>query len=377
MLEVYQSLLIRLRQDKNAWQEVAHRAIYHEDKRMEDLHYRQRYGVLLCLQYDRRDEDHTLVRYLLEEEIKSRRNDPFQGESSALLLAAFLLGCFNHVEDVWLLWRAKSANFDTFFALEHRHLFAAGIEATLRYVQASDRPEAGAMLHWLREETPGPGVPTPAEMEQFRQQQQQNYPADPSQEETLTLVDRAWELDQIEAGRRLLDSWEACQQVTDQMLSTLMHARDRLGQPEQALACAYRLLEMAGTDARKRDSAEFNVGRFAVKAGAYEQAWQMLAQILESFYQHPERDYLGQHLAILNLTIGIGQIAPPTHPLRHEALQKAHALIEQGFSTSYNVLKEMSELARTSGDTALERRYQALAATERRRIDRQIAGDRP
>lgn len=375
MLDIYQTLLSRLRQDEKAWPEVAHQAVYRADGRMDDPSYRSRYGVLLCLQYDLKEDDHALIRYLLAEETASRSNDPFQGESSALLLAASLLGAFRKVEDVWLMWDAKSANFDTFCAVDTRHLFAAGIPETLAYVRASSHPEAEAILESLLEDDTNTVIVTPEQMEQFRQQQQKRYPKYPSQEGTLTLVDRAWELDQIEEGRRLLDRWEAGASITAQTLNTLMYMRDMLGQPEQSLVCANRLLELAGDDASQRDSAEFNVGHFAVKAGAYEQAWQILAQILESFQKNPERNFLGQHLAILDLALGVGRIAPEEHPLRREALQKAHALIEQGFSTSFNVLTEISELARTVGDTDLERRYAELAAVERRRIDRQLAGE--
>jgi len=375
MLEAYQSLLTRLRQDESAWPEVAHHAIYHEDERMEDPHYRQRYGLLLCLQYDRRDEDDALVRYLLQEESKSRLNDPFQGESSAVLLAAYLLSCRRQIGDVWLLWQAKSANFDTFCAVDTMYLFAAGIGETLDYLKASDRSEASDLLQFLFHDPANPAIPTAEELEQFWQQKQQAYPTDPSQEDPLTLARRAWELDQIEEGRRWLDRWQAQQPGTERTLHTLMYTRGMLGQPAQALVCANRLLEMAGTDVWKQASAQFEAGRRAVEAAEFEQAWKMLEQTVKGFQMHPERHFLGQHIATLELALNIGQAAPPEHPLRHKALQQTHALIEQGFSTSYNILKGMSDLAGALEETVLARRYQDLAAAERRRIDRRLAGE--
>lgn len=370
MLEDYQSLLARLRQDGQTWSEVAHQAIFREEGQMEDPHYRQRYGVLLCMQYDRREEDDKLLRYLLAEETKSRSNDPFQGESSALLLAAYLVACRCAVEDVWLLWEAKSANFDTSCALDSTYLFTAGIDATLDYLKASDRTEAHDILECLLEETAGPLVPTPEQMENFWQQKRAAYPTDPAQENTLVRVQQAWELDQIEEARRLLDRWQAEQSDIDQNLHTLMYTRAMLGQPVQALACARRLLEMSAGDFWQHASAQFDVGRYAVAAGAYEQAWEMLAQILESLRISPERRFLGQEIATLELALSIGQAAPTEHPLRRPALQQAHEMIEQGFSSSYNILKGMCELAQALEDTALEKRYRKLAEKEHRRIQR-------
>ena len=372
MLEAYQSLLTRLRQDENVWPEVAHQAIYREDGRMEDPHYLSRYGVLLCLQYDRRDEDDALLRYLLAEETKSRSNDPFQGESAALLLAVYLLACLQNIEDVWLLWQAKSANFDTYFAVDTMVLFASGIEETLDCLKASDRPEADEILQLLDRDPAGPGIPTPEQREQFWQQRQHDYPADSSQEDALTLAQRAWELDQIEEGRRWLDRWQAQQSINAQTLHTLMYMRGVLGQPELALACADQLLEMAGQDFWKQASAQFDVGRYAVEAGAYEQAWKMLEQIVQSIDTSPDRQFLGQYIGTLELALSIGRAAPTENPLRREALQKAHALIEQGYSASYNILKGMSALAQTVGETVLEERYRALAEEERQRIQRDL-----
>lgn len=372
MLEAYQFLLARLRRDENVWPEVAHYPLYRDDGQMEDRNYRPRYGVLLCLQYDRRGEDHTLVRYLLAAETQSRSNDPFQGETSALLLAAYLLACFRRVEDVWLLWQAKSANFDTFCALDTLHLFAGGLTETLDYLHRSDHPEGGELLQRFDDDTSYLNIPTPEQMEQFWEDRQRLYPADPAQEDALTWAQRAWELDQIAEGRLRLDRWQARQPVSAQMLFTLMHTRDRLNQPEEALACACQLLEMAGTDIWKQASAQFNVGRYTVQAAEYEQAWKMLEEIIQSLEEHPERRFLGQHIATLELALSLGEAVPAEHPLRHDALWQAHALIEQGFSTSYNILKQASELAQTLGEAALEQHYRDLAEQEHLRIQRQL-----
>ncbi|AIJ26849.1 hypothetical protein [Amycolatopsis methanolica] len=52
------------------------------------------------------------------------------------------------VSDVWLLWQAKMANFDTFTALETQLLFAAGVAKTLAFVRGSDHPERDALLRF-------------------------------------------------------------------------------------------------------------------------------------------------------------------------------------------------------------------------------------
>src|SRR5438128_372196 len=100
MLEEYRPLIDRLRQEPNDWSELAYVAQADPKWTRIDANSVRRYGALVCLQYDRRDEDHDLIRYLFEQEVLARRDDPFQGETPTLNLGAFLLARFRRSEDV-------------------------------------------------------------------------------------------------------------------------------------------------------------------------------------------------------------------------------------------------------------------------------------
>ena len=72
MLEPYRTLLDQLRRDRSAWRDVVFSAGDPSDPATFDPHYRNRLGVLVCLQYDRRDEDEALIREMMEQEVAAR-----------------------------------------------------------------------------------------------------------------------------------------------------------------------------------------------------------------------------------------------------------------------------------------------------------------
>lgn len=113
MLEPYQALLERLRADPAAWTECAFVRAPREKQELYDRRSLPRLGALLCLQYDRRDADHPLTRYLFEQEVGPARLAPFQGVPESLLLGTFLLARYRDPADVELFWKAREANFDT------------------------------------------------------------------------------------------------------------------------------------------------------------------------------------------------------------------------------------------------------------------------
>src|SRR5436309_827158 len=112
MLEQYRDLLERLRRVRGSWSELAYVAVPDPQWTRVDANYVHRYGVLLCLQYDRKDEDYEPIRYLFQQEVLARADDPFQGETPALHLGAFLLARFQRRDDFPLFLEAKRANFD-------------------------------------------------------------------------------------------------------------------------------------------------------------------------------------------------------------------------------------------------------------------------
>lgn len=187
MLEPYQKLLQHLRDDPRNWPELAYAPQPHPEWSRVDGNSERRLGVLACLQYDRRPEDHALVRYLFEQEVRAREDDPFQGDPPALHLGAFLLARYRCAGDVPLLWEAKRANFDTWCGLDARYLLAAGRDAGLQLI-ASLPP---AIVESIREMLgKAPEAVGPEELEGWWRGKREEYPEQEQDEDPQVLLMR-------------------------------------------------------------------------------------------------------------------------------------------------------------------------------------------
>jgi hypothetical protein len=79
--------------------------------------------------------DRPLIRFLLEQEIACYANDFITADDN-LHLAGFLLFILGQTDDVELLWRAKTANFDAESSFDIQCLIGAGVGRTMAYVQS-------------------------------------------------------------------------------------------------------------------------------------------------------------------------------------------------------------------------------------------------
>jgi hypothetical protein len=109
-----------------------------------DANAERRSAVLEMLLHDPRSVDRPLLRFLIQQEIQEAEH--WWGLSEALRLATFLLAEHRHVDDVWLQWDAKNANFDTRSGLDTWPVLAGGVEATRALILASDHPDRGELL---------------------------------------------------------------------------------------------------------------------------------------------------------------------------------------------------------------------------------------
>lgn len=98
---------------------------------------------------ERTRADLALLRFLVEQEALCRASSPAQGLGEQAALAGFLLAEHRQAEDVWRHYAIKRANFDAGCAYDVEHLFAAGVQATLGHVRASDHPQRDEVLELL------------------------------------------------------------------------------------------------------------------------------------------------------------------------------------------------------------------------------------
>lgn len=93
-----------------------------------------REAVLEELQKTLSAEDRPLLRFLLEQEIVY--HDSLWCICESIRLCGFLLAVLAHVEDVDLLWKAKTTSFDTMIGFNVQFLVGAGVTPTLSYLRS-------------------------------------------------------------------------------------------------------------------------------------------------------------------------------------------------------------------------------------------------
>jgi len=108
-----------------------------------------RASVLKALSKKNSQEDRPLIRFLLEQEIVYHENA--WGIFESIRLCGTLLFLLAQVEDVHLLWEAKTANFDTMSGFDVQLLVGAGVAPTLAYLQQIEEEWAEDARIYLEE----------------------------------------------------------------------------------------------------------------------------------------------------------------------------------------------------------------------------------
>jgi len=136
-------------EDPELWELLAFEGRYDERGLPVDTHWEGRKQVLQALIRAPAHEYGDFARFLLTQEIRRHRH--CWGFGSGIEMAALLVAGDRRAEDVWLLWEAVMASFDTWGILPHRLLFAAGVARTVEYVGGSDHPWRDHLLAHLEE----------------------------------------------------------------------------------------------------------------------------------------------------------------------------------------------------------------------------------
>ena len=139
-------LLAQMRSDRAAWSRIAYLPENDPQGSRRDAHDRARLQLAWALERDFQPSDAPLLRFALDEEVKWRHEDPWQGIGETLEILAELTASLRDVQDVWVLARAKRANFDTHCGFDRRHICAGGVTKTEAYVRSSDHPEKDSVL---------------------------------------------------------------------------------------------------------------------------------------------------------------------------------------------------------------------------------------
>ena len=209
LLERGHELLRLLRQARSGdpiWADLAPRV---GEDGARDEHALERQQLAWALQYSLDETsatDAAIVRALLAHEVQWKEQDPHQGIGETLEICCWLVSRACDPQDVWLLARAKTANFDTECGLDREHLFSGGVAHTLQLVRASTRPEREDVLAELLDEEGQPLI-TDDEFATWRDHKASAFPAQPQDEPLETWISRALALGRRAEGRALVQRW--------------------------------------------------------------------------------------------------------------------------------------------------------------------------
>ncbi|PZS08818.1 MAG: hypothetical protein DLM55_07540 [Acidimicrobiales bacterium] len=359
--------LERARLDGSAHQELRYVAATSADGYTFDQNMVRRASVLWALQYDRRPEDLPLLRWLVQQEAICSREAPFQGLTEESKLAGFLLVEHRHVEDVWLHWELKRANFDTFCGYDLEYLLASGVSSTIEFVRSSTHTNRDAVLGHLLDGNGQPKITdADLDLDLWLTHMRSWFPTDPGEEAPITWVDRAQLVGDLNAARRYLDQWADGRERDPAMLSQLRYRLAVLGDFAEAAGAQRELLSFT-TNAWDRASAWCSLAELERQAGDHQAAWNGLSECAQSLSDVPDWQEYGLGRSYVEELFQLSLAADDE--LAKTAFAAAHRVASTVPRLPFVVLEAAAKAAARIGDQRQTEHYRALRDAERRRID--------
>lgn len=352
-------LLQTLRVDPTSWQSVAFVASESAERGTYDSHECTRFRVLLALQYDRRESDVELVRFLFTNEIVAAENDSSHGSASALQLAAFLLARFHEPADTLLFARAKVANFDTACGFPTEFICLANGEKTGDYLRRHsselwDRLQSFDVSY------------SQDELQEWWQSICDEYPASEDEEHLLALYERALVFDEKTLAEQYLAAWAEGEPDSDAKQTQLKYEYVRLGEFKSAAQIASRIAEKT-MSLWDRASALTDLIKLNRQAGEFTQSFNSVFELDSTLAAFD--DWIGVGLG--RMTIHEVFELAICHPVQDDA-RMAFKLADTWFQRSHDLALIGMEAARkAAGRCGLSeklREYENMAAIERERI---------
>lgn len=330
--------------------------------------------LLLALQYDHREADAPLLRLLLDAEREAHEDPDGYGLEDGLKLAAWLVARLKDPADVFRMWAAKSANFDTHCGFDGQHLVAAGVARTLAYLRASDDPRRDDILEYLLNAA-GECHFSDDELARWHAAQAAWFPANEADESVVTMLERALDL-APEHAPRWLELWLADQPRSERTLVDLCHYALRLGDFDRAVATAEELLTLA-TD---RLAARERLARVLTRAGR-------LAEAEAALTRHADEAAAGKRTAweqrmalerwldlaeaVLAAAAADARAADPA--IGRRAVARADALLTAGFGHCLDNLCRLTDCAAALGEAEIHARVVVARDAEARECDAMMA----
>ncbi|MEW4451610.1 hypothetical protein AB1L30_02890 [Bremerella sp. JC817] len=261
--------LPRIRSDQKEWHRFQYRESKTEAGEFCDANDSARYLILTALQFAATDEDESLVRYLLQQEIQLLENDPYQGYGDKVRLASYLLMRWHRLDDFWLYADAKSANFDTACGYDSQFLAIHGPEAATARL-ASREHHAGQWLKEVLFDEEGTFRWNASEMEAWQAALADYFPRDPEAVSIRGWIELAIDLQQLAEAKVLLERYRLETEEID--FYWLVFTQKQLGDLPGALSTYRQMLAAADTN-WDRVSESHSIADVLFQLGDVQEAW--------------------------------------------------------------------------------------------------------
>ncbi|WP_328614091.1 hypothetical protein OHS18_38505 [Amycolatopsis sp. NBC_00355] len=269
LLDRPREALDRARRDPACWAEFAYDSAPDEEGRLTDRHRRARFGLLLALQYDRREADLPLLRFVLRQQIVHYRELVKHYLPADFLLAGLLVAEHRQVEDVWLHWEAKELSFDTALGYRDHLLLTPGVAKVREAVARSTAPARDRLLDHI---TRRPW--TDADVDDWLAGQRRNFPGDPAAENLKTWSHHAAGLGDPAASRRFLLAWADGEPRTAGTLHMVQFHLASQGYLAEAIAVQREAVALA--EPEERSSKFETLAELQREAADFPGAWESL-----------------------------------------------------------------------------------------------------
>jgi len=354
-------VLKKYRNNNTKWLEASYKETKSESRGSHDKNEKTRYAIFLSLQYDLKDTDEELVRYLYKEEIKARENDDFQGIGESLWLASYLLSKFKNPKDILLFHNAKHANFDTACGFDREFIYITLRSETEDYIK-NNYPE-------IFEDVEGDYEDMDLEnnLDSWYKRLTKRFPDNEKDEHLLDLFERCIFFDDKLSARKYLEKWKSIEPESENKNSNLKYAYLDLGDYDKAVDLLIKELKTKETS-WDIVSASTKVLKMYTKMKSSQKGFELIKSIDEELKKFDDW-----------LNIGLGRI------LIHEAFEFSIAIddieitkqvfniVDSWFKQMDNIayvgLKAGLESAKTCGYDDMIKKYGDLAKKEKARID--------
>jgi len=129
--------------------------IFHIEKNLphELIHLIQNDRMLRAdlVSYFRQNKGREFATFLLDKFIFIRKAPKGEMPFEDLMLACYILGLHNQVEDCLKIWEAKIADFDTYCGLDIQLVSFAGLDETKKYLKEQQSPKAKEAYDYILE----------------------------------------------------------------------------------------------------------------------------------------------------------------------------------------------------------------------------------